>query len=301
MQLELGEISEAEFAEIERDVLARIREIKARSRAHSPCPPSDKITGRRGRKLQVRRLKLTDVSSSSAARAASARRPAPPRERSAQPRPAAASSSSPPILRTRSATRSARGCRRGPAHASRGAGRGTLHAAELDAPRAFARWLRAHRHALARHRRARHLARSGRRRRAARALSIPGIDELVGLIEIVRLVARGITTRSSSTPRRPATRCGCSPRPRPSQRWPTCSTRCSASIGSIREQLARVGRPEAADRLIAVLEQDATDARELLRGSHEDAVSLGHARRAARGCRNGGCASCARRNRRDGR
>ena len=39
MQLELGEISDAEFAEIERDVLARIREIKGSSRERSRCPP----------------------------------------------------------------------------------------------------------------------------------------------------------------------------------------------------------------------------------------------------------------------
>ena len=50
MQFELGEISDAEFAEIERDVLARIREIKGPSREPSRCPPGQDH-GRRRRKL----------------------------------------------------------------------------------------------------------------------------------------------------------------------------------------------------------------------------------------------------------
>jgi gas vesicle protein GvpG len=44
MQLELGEITDEEFSEIERDVLARIREIKAGQGAIS-MSPSDKISG----------------------------------------------------------------------------------------------------------------------------------------------------------------------------------------------------------------------------------------------------------------
>ena len=44
MQFELGEISDVEFAEIERDVLARIREIKAKQGAFT-MSPQDKITG----------------------------------------------------------------------------------------------------------------------------------------------------------------------------------------------------------------------------------------------------------------
>ena len=44
MQLELGEITDDEFSEIERDVLARIREIKAGQGAIS-MSPSDKISG----------------------------------------------------------------------------------------------------------------------------------------------------------------------------------------------------------------------------------------------------------------
>ena len=44
MQLELGEITDEQFSEIERDVLARIREIKAGQGAIS-MSPSDKISG----------------------------------------------------------------------------------------------------------------------------------------------------------------------------------------------------------------------------------------------------------------
>ena len=45
MQLELGEISEREFAEVERDVLARIREIKGSRPGAFSMSPQDKITG----------------------------------------------------------------------------------------------------------------------------------------------------------------------------------------------------------------------------------------------------------------
>ena len=45
MQLELGDITEAEFADIERDILARIREIKGRQQTPIGMSPKDKITG----------------------------------------------------------------------------------------------------------------------------------------------------------------------------------------------------------------------------------------------------------------
>jgi len=46
MQLELGDITDEEFAEIERDILARIREIKGdRGGAVSMSPRDVKITG----------------------------------------------------------------------------------------------------------------------------------------------------------------------------------------------------------------------------------------------------------------
>jgi hypothetical protein len=45
MRLELGEISDDEFAAIERDVLAAIREIKRPSQGALSMSPDDKITG----------------------------------------------------------------------------------------------------------------------------------------------------------------------------------------------------------------------------------------------------------------
>ena len=45
MQLELGEISDQEFAEIERDVLLAIREIKGRQQGPISMTPEDTITG----------------------------------------------------------------------------------------------------------------------------------------------------------------------------------------------------------------------------------------------------------------
>jgi hypothetical protein len=45
MRLELGEISDEEFGEIERDVLMAIREIKGRQQGPISMSPDDKITG----------------------------------------------------------------------------------------------------------------------------------------------------------------------------------------------------------------------------------------------------------------
>ena len=45
MRLELGEITEPEFAEIERDVLLAIREIKGRAQGPISMSPDDTITG----------------------------------------------------------------------------------------------------------------------------------------------------------------------------------------------------------------------------------------------------------------
>ena len=45
MQLELGDISDAEFADIERDVLLAIREIKGRQQGPISMSPEDRITG----------------------------------------------------------------------------------------------------------------------------------------------------------------------------------------------------------------------------------------------------------------
>ena len=45
MQLELGEISDEAFAQIERDILARIREIKGPQHGPISMSPDDKVSG----------------------------------------------------------------------------------------------------------------------------------------------------------------------------------------------------------------------------------------------------------------
>jgi hypothetical protein len=45
MKLELGEITDEEFAEIERDVIAAIRGIKGKQQGPISMSPQDKITG----------------------------------------------------------------------------------------------------------------------------------------------------------------------------------------------------------------------------------------------------------------
>jgi hypothetical protein len=45
MRLELGEITDQEFAEIERNVIAAIREIKGRQQGPISMSPKDQITG----------------------------------------------------------------------------------------------------------------------------------------------------------------------------------------------------------------------------------------------------------------
>ena len=45
MRLELGEISDEEFAETERDLLARIREIKGQQQGAISMSPEDRVSG----------------------------------------------------------------------------------------------------------------------------------------------------------------------------------------------------------------------------------------------------------------
>ena len=45
MQLELGEITDEEFAETERDLLARIREIKGQQPGAISMSPKDRVSG----------------------------------------------------------------------------------------------------------------------------------------------------------------------------------------------------------------------------------------------------------------
>ena len=132
----------------------------------------------------------------------------------------------------------------------------TLAALELDAPRAFARWLADHRQALG------DIVEHGTWLDrddvdALLGLSIPGIDELIGLIEIGRLAESrtysliivdtaptGHTLRLLAAPATVAA-------------VATVFDEMQREHRVIREQLARVGRPEAADRLIGMLADQA--------------------------------------------
>ena len=140
-----------------------------------------------------------------------------------------------------------------------------LDAAELDAPRAFARWLKEHRRPLG------EILEHGtwldrEDVDALLDLSIPGVDELMGILERDRLAGAsrsydlivvdtaptGHTLRLLSAPETVAA--------------------VAEVLGDlqqqhrlIREQLARVGRPEAADRLIAVLAAQARETAARLR------------------------------------
>ena len=161
---------------------------------------------------------------------------------------------------------------------AKGAGRaGLLRAVELDAPRAFARWLAKHRRALG------DILEHGtwldrQDVDALLDLSVPGVDELVGVLEIARLAGVGAEL---APPRGSA----------PTSAYdvvvvdtaPTGHTlrllAAPQTVGTvadileelerehriIREQLARVGGPEAADRLIELLIEQAQQTGELLR------------------------------------
>jgi arsenite-transporting ATPase len=145
----------------------------------------------------------------------------------------------------------------------RGAGRG-LRATELDAAKAFQRWLGEHRRALA------DIIEHGtwldrNDVDAMLQLAVPGIDELIGLVEIVRLASlspgfdvvvvdtapTGHTLRLLASPRSVRSLVG-------------VLEALQRDHRIVREQLARVRGPEAADRLIADLEGEATDTRALL-------------------------------------
>jgi arsenite-transporting ATPase len=159
-----------------------------------------------------------------------------------------------------------------------------LDAVELDAPRAFARWLAEHRRPLG------EILEHGtwldrEDVDALLGLSIPGVDELMGIIEIERLASPERQARK----RRQEDQ---SPRAlRPLRSYdlivvdtaptghtlrllsaPETVAAVAALLGElqsehrlIREQLARVGRPEAADRLIALLAAQARATAERLR------------------------------------
>ncbi len=169
---------------------------------------------------------------------------------------------------------------------------GSLSGVELDAPRAFARWLADHRQALG------DIVEHGtwldrEDVEALLGLSMPGIDELMGLIEIVRLAGASFLTARGAPPPR-AEDLGLEPRLSASARHrgaydlvvvdtaPTGHTLrllaapdTVAAVAAVleamqrehrlmREQLARVGRPEAADRLIDLLADQARETATLL-------------------------------------
>jgi arsenite-transporting ATPase len=141
---------------------------------------------------------------------------------------------------------------------------GTLHAAEIDARRAFTRWLRTHQQALG------DIVEHGTWLDrddvdALLGLSIPGIDELVGLSEVIRLAENheydevivdtaptGHTLRLLAAPETVAT-------------LAHVLDALYEEHRLIRDQLARVGRPEASDHLIELLAEQARDGSSLLR------------------------------------
>lgn len=140
----------------------------------------------------------------------------------------------------------------------------TLTAVELDGPRAFRRWLRDHRHALA------EVLEHGTWLDrddidALLELSIPGIDELVAMLEIVRLAHVGNydlvvvdTAPTGHTLRLLAA-------PHAVAAVADALEGLQREHRLIREQLARVGRPEAADRLVALLAEQAHETGTLLK------------------------------------
>jgi arsenite-transporting ATPase len=138
-----------------------------------------------------------------------------------------------------------------------------VDAVELDAPRAFARWLKEHRRPLA------DVIEHGtwldrEDVDALLDLSIPGIDELVGIIEIGRFAARGYdlvvvdTAPTGHTLRLLAA-------PQTVAAVADVLDALQEPHRIIRDQLARVGRTEASDRLIALLAAQARSTSALLR------------------------------------
>ncbi len=134
-----------------------------------------------------------------------------------------------------------------------------MRAVELNAPRAFARWIASHRQALG------DIVEHGtwldrHDVDALLDLPIPGVDELVGMVEIVRMASAsydvviidtaptGHTLRLLSAPDTVASVADVLDELQQEHRL-------------IREQFARGGRPEAADRLIALMAAEAHDTR----------------------------------------
>ena len=175
--------------------------------------------------------------------------------------------------------RSASSCRR-----SRAGSRPGLDAVELDAPRAFARWLKEHRRPL------REILEHGtwldhEDVDALLDLSIPGIDELVGLLEIARLATverKARRTQEESGGGLATTSIVVDTAPTGHTLRLLAAPEAVAAVADvldllqkehrlIREQLARVGRPEAADTLIALLAEQARETAARLRDPRQTA------------------------------
>ena len=146
-----------------------------------------------------------------------------------------------------------------------------LRALELDGPRAFKRWLAAHRGPLG------DILEHGTWLdrddvEALMELSIPGIDELVGLLEIMRLSQSGSsdlivvdTAPTGHTLRLLAA-------PEAVAALARVFDAMQEQHRIVRLQLARVGRPEAADRLIALLEAQAQQVSRQLRDPRQTSL-----------------------------
>ena len=204
--------------------------------------------------------------------------------------PAGVSSRSRPIRRTHLATRSVPRCHEGSPRFGWAAARSAQRArcagvcALAGRPRTCA----------GRHHRARHLARSARRRRAAAARR-PRHRRADRPLELVRLASTPPGFDVVVVDTAPlAMRSGCWRLPRRCVPSSTCWRHCSANTGSSGSSW-RVRGPDAADRLIAGLEREARDTHDLLLDRTRTRVPLGDARRGTCRCRDDGRAPGARR------
>ena len=149
--------------------------------------------------------------------------------------------------------------------------RSALRAVELDAKRAFARWMATNRRALGDIlEQGTWLDRSDVE--ALLDLSIPGLDELAGLLEISRLSDAGgadiivvDTAPTGHTLRLFAA-------PETVGAVAEVLDALHAKHRLIRDQLARVGRPEASDRLIALLAEQAEALAKRLRDRRQTVI-----------------------------
>ncbi|HEY2907640.1 MAG TPA: ArsA family ATPase [Vicinamibacterales bacterium] len=155
-----------------------------------------------------------------------------------------------------------------------------LHAVELDAPRAFARWIAEHHDALADV-----LAHGTWLDRhdidALLSLPLPGVDELVGMLEIVSLATRRRKTpRHSSDASYDLVIVDTAPTGHALRLLaaPDAVAAIAAVLDALQEEhriikreFGRIGRPEAADQLIDLLMREAAETRALLRDVHRTA------------------------------